>query len=98
MPRQPSTAHPVGEESDHYPRVVIRWDYPCGRSTRIIECRNQIQWIVQHRSGTRSGSPVWRSKSFCRTHDALQRILPDKADEIASLLPERFPDPTPPMP
>ena len=92
MPRRPST-RPVGEETDHYPRVVIRWDDPGDRATRIIECRNQIQWCVQHRIGTRNGAPVWRSKSFSRTRAALQRILPGKADEIASLLPERFPDP-----
>lgn len=93
MPRRPS-ARPAGEEADHYPRVVIRWDRPNGSATRIIECRHQIQWIVQRRRGTRNGIPVWRSVSFCRTRNALQRLLPGNADEIASLLPERFPDPS----
>lgn len=56
MPRRPS-ARPAGEEADHYPRVVIRWDRPNGSATRIIECHHQIQWIVQRRRGNPQRHP-----------------------------------------
>jgi hypothetical protein len=76
---------PVGENDEHYPHVALRWDFTEDKATRIIECRNRIQWIIQHKAGGR-----WRPRSFCRTRGALERLLPGKAGEIAAVLPVRF--------
>lgn len=81
-----------GEETDHYPRVVLKWTFSETRATRIIVCRHALQWIIQDRVGTRQGSPVWRSRHFCRTRAALMRLLPAKAEEIAAVLPEMLTD------
>lgn len=62
------------------------------KPTRIIECRDGIQWIIQNRSGTRDGQPLWRSRSYCRTRKGLEGLLPGKAEEIRAALPERFPE------
>lgn len=83
---------PASEETEHYDRVVLRWDYSEEKATRIIECRHGIQWVVQHKMGTRNGSPIWRSRHFCRTRAALEAILPSMASEIVGTLPERFPE------
>lgn len=74
------------EDHDQYSRVVILWQHSEAKATRIIADRSNIQWIIQHR--TPSGR--WMSKSFCRTRVALERLLPGKADEIRSTLPETF--------
>lgn len=79
-----------GEETDHYPRVLLKWDASDTKATRIIVCRHQIQWIIQERVGSRSGSPIWRGKRFCRTRSALARLLPAQAEEIVAALPERL--------
>ncbi|MER9582532.1 hypothetical protein [Mesorhizobium sp. M0276] len=39
---------------------------------------------------TRSGQPSWRPQSYCRTRQALERLLPGMAEEIAAKLPLRF--------
>lgn len=70
--------------------MVRKWDFSEAKSTRIIECRNQAQWIIQNRSGTRGGFPMWRPRSFCQTREALERLLPGMAGEIAAALPARF--------
>lgn len=93
--RTPRALNPACEEADNYSRVVLRWDFSEAKATRIIECRNQIQWIVQYRSGTRSGQPSWRPQSYCRTRQALERLLPGMAEEIAAALPVRFVEPAP---
>jgi hypothetical protein len=76
---------PVGEHEDHYPHVVVRWEYSDSVATRIIECKNRIQWIIQHRKGGR-----WRSQSFCTTRAGLERLVPGKATELRASLPLRF--------
>lgn len=85
----------VREEANDHSRVVLRWDFSEAKATRIIECRNQIQWIIQYKSGMRGGQPSWRPRSYCRTRQALERLLPGMAEEIAAALPVRFVEPTP---
>jgi len=81
------------ESSEHYPHVVLRWDFslPDGttateRAIRIIECRHGIQWIIQHKRANR-----WRSVSFCRQRSSLERHLPAMAEEIIMALPPIIP-------
>lgn len=54
----------LSEEKDDYPHVVTMLDDGC----RVIECKNDLQWIVQRR-GKRADS--WRGVSFCGTRAAL---------------------------
>jgi hypothetical protein len=56
-----ATRH-LREYEDTYPRVIARLD----SKTRIVECRDRVQWIVQKRSGNR-----WRGVSFHRDRDVL---------------------------
>ncbi|MBR0696707.1 hypothetical protein [Bradyrhizobium lablabi] len=73
------------ESYDEYSRVVAHLD----DATRVIECRDRIQWIVQRRSGHR-----WNGVSFCRTKEALLWCSGVRAGGNASLdaLPDRFPE------
>jgi hypothetical protein len=57
------------ETYDEYARVVVRLD----ARTRVIECRDGVQWIVQRIHGTRNGGCEWEGVSFCRTKEALLR-------------------------
>ncbi|RWQ60285.1 hypothetical protein [Mesorhizobium sp.] len=52
----------TNETSTDYRDVVVTLN----KTTRIINCRHDIQWIVQTLSGGR-----WRSSSFWRRRDAL---------------------------
>ncbi len=70
------------EEDNDYLHVVARVD----ETTRVIECRNQMQWIVQRRVGNR-----WRGFWFCRTKEALLRGCAAHPDLAA--LPDRFVEP-----
>ncbi|BCG94170.1 hypothetical protein MesoLj131a_30340 [Mesorhizobium sp. 131-2-1] len=88
--KTPRALNPACEEADNYSRVVLRWDFSEARAIRIIKCRNQIQWIIQNRSGRRGGHPSWRPQFYCRTRQALERLLPGMAEEIAAALPVRF--------
>jgi hypothetical protein len=62
--------------------------------TRVIDCRDNIQWIVQRRDGAN-----WRGLSFCRTRlvlirDAKRRLgneLPKDALAVLQALPEWHP-------
>jgi hypothetical protein len=41
---------------------------------RVIECRDRIQWIVQFRETAEIAPRArWRSRSFCRSREALVR-------------------------
>jgi hypothetical protein len=76
----------VGEEDDDYPHVVAHLD---GKA-RVIECKNGIQWIIQHRQG-RSNS--WRGRGFYRTRAVLirdSRYVSDAAASLLAALPERY--------
>jgi hypothetical protein len=72
------------EENDSYPDEVAR----VTDRLRVINCRDDIQWIVQLRSGEQ-----WKSVSFCRTREALLRCVRERGGQPlpASLLglPER---------
>jgi hypothetical protein len=61
--------------------------------TRVIECRDGIQWIVQ-RLKLVNGVRQWRGVSYCRTREALLRCVREWVPgEHAALeaLPNRFP-------
>jgi hypothetical protein len=60
------------ETYDEYFRVVSQLD----SKTRVIECRDRIQWIVQ-RAKAVNGQRQWRGMSFCRTKEALLRCVRD---------------------
>lgn len=52
----------TNEASTDYRDIVVTLN----KTTRIINCRHNIQWIVQTLTGGR-----WRSRSFWRRRDAL---------------------------
>lgn len=60
------------ESADGYSAVVARLN----ARWRVIACRDGIQWILQRKDATRSlhGAP-WRSRSYCRTRQALIRCV-----------------------
>ena len=68
------------ESSNDYPSIVLDDD------TRVIECANAIQWIVQRRRGSR-----WHSRYFCRTKEGLLLYARPITPELLAL-PDRFPD------
>ena len=68
------------EESDAYPLVVVRLNV----RWRVISCRDDIQWILQTRSGrTADGLPRWKNRSFCRSRAGLVRCCHEYAGEIS---------------
>jgi hypothetical protein len=69
----------LNESYDEYPRVVAklndRW--------RVIECRDQIQWILQCRiSSERAARARWEGLSYCQTSEALIRCCNEERIEI----------------
>jgi hypothetical protein len=74
----------LGETSENYPGVVAVLD---GGRSRVIICSSGIQWIVQHRQGATS----WRSRSHCRTQEALIRCCGGSTPELDAL-PDRIGD------
>jgi len=73
------------ETDDNYAGVIAY----VGPDRRVSNCADNLQWIVQRRSGGR-----WRSHSFVRTRSVLLRILsplPDDAREALESLPEVHP-------
>src|SRR5262249_20305728 len=61
------------EESDSYPRVVVRLN----GKWRVVACRGGIQWILQSRKGPRG-----HSRCYCRTRDGLVQCAHERAGEI----------------
>lgn len=60
------------EAADDYAGVVV----VLNEIWRVIECRDGIQWILQHRgSPKRARKDDWRGRSFCRTSGALRRCV-----------------------
>lgn len=59
-------SHPH-EGDDTYPVIVS-----LGDRHRVINCRDDIQWIIQCRSSV--GRTPWRGVSYCRTREALLRL------------------------
>ena len=70
-----------GEGGDDYPAIAR-----INGSTRIIECKDRLQWIMQTREGRR-----WRSLSFHRDRDVLIERSGATGAALATLLalPER---------
>lgn len=62
------------EKSDDYSKVVIR----INDDWRVIECKDNIQWILQSRKGSYKGKPAWRGKSYCRSKEGLIRCVREK--------------------
>ena len=58
------------ESDNEYPSIML------DDNTRVIECANSVQWIIQKRKGHH-----WRSTHFCRTKEGLllyaRPITPD---------------------
>jgi hypothetical protein len=82
------------EESDSHGAVVTR----LGSGWRVIVCAAGIQWILQRGYRARNhGGIRWRSRSYCRTSEALIRCARECAGtvgpEVAAILaalPERI--------
>lgn len=70
------------ETSNDYRGIVATLD----TSTRIITCKDGIQWILQHRRGTE-----WKSRSYYRQRESLLKLLdpstPTETREAIAALP-----------
>lgn len=75
------------EGDDTYLKVVLVLD----QSTRIIECRDGIQWIIQRKDRLNKTGSRWRGTAYCRTRARLEYRLPDHRDQLATL-PAHFPE------
>jgi hypothetical protein len=81
------------ETADDYPVTAI-----LNASWRVVQCRDGMQWILQHRgSPEKARADDWRSRSYCRTKEALIRCAREYAGEIEpeactalAALPERI--------
>jgi len=80
---------PELESYDEYARVVVNLD----GKTRVIECRDGVQWIVQ-RAVLRNGHREWLGAAFCRTKEALLRCAGRYAgaNPVLDALPDWFPE------
>ena len=65
------------EGADSYAAIVARLN----ENWRIIVCGAGIQWILQCR-GEKYGGVRWRHRSFCRTSEALRRVVREHAGKI----------------
>ncbi|BBZ96183.1 hypothetical protein BRDID11004_29100 [Bradyrhizobium diazoefficiens] len=75
------------EASDDYNLVVA----VLNENWRIIECRDRIQWILQHRgSPEKSRKDDWRGRSYCRTAKVLRQRAYQHAGRIDALAVERL--------
>ena len=62
---------------------------------RVIVCRDNWQWIIQRRSGTRRRGAYFRSVSYHRSRDTLKRrwrgfVGAEESTEELGSLPEYF--------
>ncbi|MDF3907262.1 hypothetical protein [Paracoccus sp. AS002] len=71
------------ESSDHYPAEICRVVLP-GKSFRIIECRDGIQWVIQHsrRGAGKQATGRWRAVAYPTTKSALMRLWREKTGSI----------------
>ena len=76
------------ESYDEYEKVLVH----LGEKTRIIECGDGIQWIIQQ-ARTCYGKRTWRSDKFCRTKAGLFYWAGVRSGEYPRLdaLPDSFP-------
>ena len=88
-----SESHSHRERDDSYSKVIIklapRW--------RIIECRNALQWIIQHRSSKLLNRGHWLSVSYHTSRNKLIEVstrlnlLSDASmKDVLAGLPETF--------
>ncbi len=63
------------KRDETYP-VLVRLD----DNSRIINCRDDMQWILQRRTG-----PAWRSVSYFRNRDVLIERSRAQGEALASL-------------
>ena len=65
-----SECHSHRERDDNYSKVIIqlapRW--------RIIECRNALQWIIQHRSAKPLNRGYWLGVSYLTSRNKLIEV------------------------
>jgi hypothetical protein len=77
------------ESSDQYPFVIAE----LADSWRVIECADDMQWILQRRT-TNRGEIQWNGRSFCRTKEALLRCIKEreagKVPGTLLALPDRY--------
>jgi hypothetical protein len=86
------------ESADEYSGLVVQFN----PNWRIVECRDRLQWILQHR-----GSPKkprrddWCGRSYCQTSEALRRCAREHAGPVdpsaaavLAELPERIDSPS----
>ena len=68
-----SESHSHRERDDSYSKVIIqlasRW--------RIIECRNALQWIIQHRSSKLLNRGHWLGVSYHTSRNKLIEVSTD---------------------
>ncbi len=71
------------ESSDHCPAEVFRVVLP-GKSFQIIECRDGIQWVIQHsrRGADKQATGRWRGLAYPTTRSALMRLWHEKTGSI----------------
>jgi hypothetical protein len=82
------------ETADDYLYIVV----VLNAGWRIIECRDRIQRILQHRGSPEKPRPDdWRGRSYCRTSEALIRctrlhagIIDASGHVVLNALPNRF--------
>ena len=88
-----SECHSHRERDDNYSKVIIqlapRW--------RIIECRNALQWIIQHRSAKPLNRGYWLGVSYLTSRNKLIEVstglnlLSDASiKDVLAGLPETF--------
>ena len=79
-PRQNVSARPIRsshETADIYVGIIT----PLSPQQRVIECKDQIQWIVQRRKNGGAERP-WRSVGYFRTRDALIRACATLCERV----------------
>jgi len=79
------------ESSQNYANIIM----VLGDKHRVIQCRDNIQWILQIHSGEVDGSKRFRNLSYIRTRglliDACRSIHPDITQSELNIL-DRLPD------
>ena len=65
-----SESHSHRERDDNYSKVIIQ---PAPR-WRIIECRNALQWIIQHRSSKLLNQGNWLGVSYHTSRNKLIEV------------------------
>ena len=65
-----SESHSHRERDDNYSKVIIQ---PAPR-WRIIECRNALQWIIQHRSSKLLNQGNWLGVSYHTSKNKLIEV------------------------